>query len=208
MFEINIRSDIEKAKRQFSELSGQKMHLGIARAINHTLGKAKTEASRQIRQEYNMKAGSVKEALDVIKTDRIKMTGYIRANAKLIAARHFAPKQTKKGVSIKILKSGPRKLIKSAFMATMPNGGFGVFARGRAAGNEFKFRHHREVRAHKGHKYNGYWRPKADDLDVNNIKTVSAYGAFMNERVMRGVAERVQQDFPQRVMHELGRLTK
>lgn len=95
-----------------------------ARALNRTVGQAKTAMSREIRSEFNMSASTVNQAL-MIKRARVKagvfeleaeLTSISKRGKRSLNLAHFSAKQTKKGVTFKIKRDGPRKLIPGAFL--------------------------------------------------------------------------------------------
>jgi hypothetical protein len=93
----------------------------IFRAINKTIAPAKTEVSKGIRQEINIKAADVKDKIIVEKASTNRLMGTISLSHRLIPIMDFGAKETAKGVSFKVYKSGGRKLMKHAFIASMPN---------------------------------------------------------------------------------------
>ena len=102
----------------------------ISRGINRTASPAKTDISREIRQEINITAGDIKEKIKLEKATYQKWSAEIYLSHSMIPILDFGAKQTSKGVSFKVYKSGGRKFINRAFIATMQSGHKGVFRRG------------------------------------------------------------------------------
>lgn len=107
-------------------------------AMNKAAQQGRSEASRQIRQIYNVQAKGLN------KKDRYghKLLGYKRAkthkDSSSIVARgrgiplkYFSSRQTKKGVSVSV-KKGKRSVIGGTFIATMSSGHKGVYVREKA----------------------------------------------------------------------------
>lgn len=94
----------------------------IAIAINATAKKTKTNMSRQVRGELTLPAKSINQTLAVTrKASKQSLSGQVRlSKTKRIPLRDYKARQTKKGVSYKISKSGPRKTIASAFQGPRP----------------------------------------------------------------------------------------
>jgi hypothetical protein len=189
--EINVQDAIWKLKREFQHLKGSQFNLAVARAINHTIAKAKTGASRDIRGEYKVKAKDLSGKLAISKATRVSQTGMIRVSAKPLPIVSFGARQTRKGVSVKI--TGKRKVIKSAFIATMKSGHKGVFVRGAYKGTELSYR---TKRINK----------KGPDLPIEEVHTASPYSMMIHERVQQQTADKINTSFPARLLHELQRM--
>lgn len=104
-----------------------------ASALNKTVTQAKTAMSREIRAEFVLPAAKVNQALRI---NRARATGgqfSLQASLESPSKRgrslnlaNFAAKQTSKGVSFKIKRTGARRLIPGAFLI---NGGKTVMIR-------------------------------------------------------------------------------
>jgi hypothetical protein len=205
MIEINVEQAVKDLRREFRDLTNQEFNTGVARAINHTLAKAKTASSREIRAVYSVPASYVNKALTIRKANRAQVYGFVIAQGRPIPIKVFKPRQTKEGVSV-LIKKGNRQLIRGAFIATMGSGHMGVFARGTYQGGDFSFRRKR-IRAAGGYRYvNGKAQPVTNDLSINELTTVSIPTAFSNNVVLNNLAKTIEQSFPDRLMHELTRL--
>jgi hypothetical protein len=207
MMNISVEDAIRTIRREFRDLTNDEFNSGIARAINHTLGKAKTNASREIRQVYNLSAKDVGKSLTIKSAYRNKLWGFIVSSSGPIPLSKFKPIATKTGVSVMIRK-GSRQQIHGAFMPAMASGHSGVFARGVYGSSEFKFRH-RRTRTAGGYKVvNGRYQPVENDLEINELSTLSIPKAFSNAVVLRQIKTKIEDDFPSRMIHELQRLRR
>jgi len=102
----------------------------MSRAINRTATSVKTEIARRISAKVKITQAAVKRSLLIRKATRRRWVATISVGHKRIPLIHFGARQTKKGVSYRIEKQGPRKSIKSAFIQTMPvSGHIGAFKR-------------------------------------------------------------------------------
>jgi len=185
---IDIEPVIKKLRSEFSELSGSRFNLAVARAINHSVAKAKTGASRDIRGQYNVKAKDLKSALALFKASRAKLEGMLIATGRPLPIMAFRARQTKKGVTVDVM--GQRKLIRGAFIATMASGHTGVFARGKYSGYTFDFRGKRV-------------KKQGNDLVINELTTSSVPKMMQNNAVLDNLQRGLEQDFPSRLEHEL-----
>lgn len=193
MIDISVKDAIRKAKAEFSDLTDDQMKRGVSRAINHTLGVSKTDARREIQGVYKIRARDVAKAMLLRKAAirQVVQTGMLITKGTSLPLIGFGARQTKRGVSVNVM--GVRKLVRSAFIATMPSGGRAVFGRGYYSQGEFKFRHKR-------------LRKNGSDLPITEMRSISIPKAVSNNVVLRRLSERITQYFPGRLTHELMRL--
>jgi hypothetical protein len=88
----------------------------ITRALNRSMSAAFTAGSKKIREDYTLKAGDIKKSAKIIKATYSKSVVTLRITGRPIPFKYFNPKQTGRGVTIKIRKDKPRQLIKHAFI--------------------------------------------------------------------------------------------
>lgn len=193
MIRIETKEAVGKMRKEFSHLSGREFNKGVSRALNRTIMKVRTEASRSIRKNYKLPAKEVKKHTKLKRSRPNYLVAEIVYGGRPIPLKHFKPRQTAKGVSVNI--TGTRKTIRSAFIATMPSGHIGVYARGKYGGSRgFVFRKNR-VRTH-GH-----------DLPITELMTTSVPIMAANNDVVKQVTQTANDMFPKRLEHELGRLS-
>ncbi len=133
--QVEIKLDKKKLREIEIMLRGVKngMPRVVSGAINKTAAPAKTQISREIRQEIAVKAKDVKKSIILKKASYTKWAALISISRRRLPVIVFGAKQNKKGVSYRIQKTGGRKRIGSAFIATMKSGHTGVFKRKGAA---------------------------------------------------------------------------
>lgn len=131
-FTFDISGDLDLA----DTLSDQVKR--IERVQRRTVGtlrrRLRTEARRDIQREYNLKAADINQRLSVsTRYDGIALVG--RASG--INLIHFSARQTARGVSYRVKKTGGRKLLAHAFIRSTRSGkGPFVWLRG-AAGSKY-----------------------------------------------------------------------
>lgn len=131
MAEVDIKFDKRKMKRIEKQLSSmprkipQIMSAGINRAATIT----KTRLSQKLRENVAVKAAAAKKMITLKRANRKHWRADIRISSRRLPLIRFPVKQTGKGVSYKIAKSGGRKTIESGFIQTMSSGHRGVFTR-------------------------------------------------------------------------------
>mgnify|MGYP000452808354 FL=1 len=193
--QIDVSDAVNKLSELTDQLSPYRINLAIARGINHTLAKAKTDAKTQIQKVYNIKSSSVSKSLTIEKASRNTLTGILEVSGKPISISGFSsaarPYQTKKGVSVSIVK-GKRKIIKSAFMI---KGTKTVRARGKYQDNKFVFRHKRIVK-------------EGMDFPIPTLMTTSVPAAFQSPKVYDAIVQRIETALPKRMEHELRYMLK
>jgi len=106
---LNI-SDIEKI------LNEDAINKAITRSLNRAANAAITAGSKKIREEYNIKAKDIRSATKIKKATFVSNEVVITITGGAIPFRYFSPKQTLKGVTVKIKKGGKRTLVKGAFI--------------------------------------------------------------------------------------------
>ena len=99
-------------------------------AVNRTLAGVKTDATNEVAKVITPKKAEIRKTISVKKYEfRGDDSAYVRCKGRRMALIHFKARPTKKGVTVQVLKSEPRSLIKHAFIATMKSGHKGVFWR-------------------------------------------------------------------------------
>jgi hypothetical protein len=117
---------VEEALKKFDP---QIVSKATTAALNKVGSQAFTAASKEIRSEYNIKAKDLKKAFEFKKARGSVWLAEIQAKGKGTPLIYFSAKQTKKGVTARVLKAKGRKTYPSRFIATMKSGYKGVFVR-------------------------------------------------------------------------------
>lgn len=104
---------LEEARKLFGD---EKFKKASGRAVKKALDKSYTEMTRRITAKWNIK----KKDLASVITKRMSYvgdypTGYLTARSRSLSWRFFGAKQVAKGVSVKVTKSGGRKLHLDSF---------------------------------------------------------------------------------------------
>lgn len=114
---------------------GKQTAPALVAALNKAAATTKTEAGRSIRQEINLGASAVNKSLSIKRANRGDLSAAITIAGKQVPLIAFTgTRQTRKGVSVKPLKTGSRSVIPHTFIATMNSGHRGVWWRGKGAG--------------------------------------------------------------------------
>lgn len=192
MIVVDAREAIQKLNDSFGYVKENDRKLAIARAINHTIAKSKTQISREIRNIYALDAKTVSQALSQIKADRLTLTGKIVIKGKPIPLYKFKARQTAKGVTVEVMR-GKRRLIPGVFLAQLKSGHQAVMFRGKYGQGKLV---RRKTRIRK----------TGPDLPISEIVGVSLPKAAMNDIILRNITKGINEMFPARFEHELKRV--
>lgn len=220
-----ITIDTSQAQTRLQELTKQltaaEIRKATARAINHTLAKARTASSQQIRKRYNMKASDAKRAMSIRKANVSQQFGELRASSTVTPLHQFSPRETTNtgvttsrttkgwksrkgrarksgtGVTVQIIR-GKRTRIPSAFIVFSAGIRGVVMARGGYQDQSFVFRRGRGSRV----------RSSGNDNPIGSLVTVSVFSASVDDSVQARMAPEVQQAYSERLEHEMGVIIK
>lgn len=188
MVTVDARKAITEITKEFGFVSNDTRNLAVARAINHTISKAKTQLTREIRSVYDIPLKYINEQISIKKADRLTLTGAIKAKGRPLPLISFRARAVKSGVSV-ITPKG-RKIVPGVFISLMPNGRKGVFVRGKYQSGNIIRRKHR-IKA------------TGNDLPIMELKGISIPKAVANKRIVHNLAKSIEQMFPARLKHEL-----
>ena len=186
MIKLNVQVDIDRALEKLVRIREDVADKAVVRAINKVADQVKVQASREIRDAgYNLKAAVIKKGISLIRASKGQIRAIVRASGRPVPLINYGARQTRAGVTVQV-KAG-RKLLKGAFIATMPSGHTGVFERvGRG---------HKKV-MHGSHIQ---WR----GLPIRELFGPSIPSAFMQKTVQGALESAVREKFPRLLQHEI-----
>jgi hypothetical protein len=183
---VSVSTDISGALEKFRTVREDVRDKAVVRALNKTGQQVKTQAAREIRGAgYNVKIGEIKKSINLIRANATTLTAIVKARGKPIGLIQYGARAISSGVSVQV-KNG-RKVIKHAFIATMPSGHKGVFLRVGVG--------HRKVI--KGGKVTWHGLP------IQELFGPSIPSAFINKTVQQALAAAVREKFPRLLKHEI-----
>lgn len=132
--QIKIQTNFPNVQRQLETMRKDIADKAVASALNKTVALAKTAMSREIRAEFNISAATVSQSLRVQRASAAKgkfqlsaaLSSISRPGRRSLNLARFSARQTRKGVTFKVKRSGPRQLIPGSFLI---NGGATVMIR-------------------------------------------------------------------------------
>jgi hypothetical protein len=121
--QLSIKTNFPEVQKQLDRLRKEIADKAVASALNKTVAQAKTAMSREIRSEFVMTAATVNESLRIRRARASGGAFNLQAalespkkRGRSLNLARFSARQTKKGVSFKIRRGGPRKLIPGSFL--------------------------------------------------------------------------------------------
>lgn len=210
---VNTQGATQQLRRLARGLSEPKVKNAASRAINHTIAKARTAVSRDIRSVYKISAGDVRQATQVVRSSATTLTGYIYASSTPLPLSKFNPTQVSlsgsvlvqtrrvggrdggiasararrgasTGVTVEIMK-GKKENLPSAFLKIAGSGKGTVMARGEYGSGGFD------------------WGKKR--LPISKLNTKSVYWASQNKTVEDAVSRETVVNYDNRLIYELQR---
>lgn len=132
MLTVNVKAEFGQVFKALDGLGSDVKGKVIARTLNRIGAQTKTQATREISREFNIKSSKVRQRIVVRKAfARTRLTVEVlvtaRGGKRSINVINFGAKQSKKrGVTVKVKRAGSRKPLKVAFIG---NKGRTVFSR-------------------------------------------------------------------------------
>lgn len=132
--QISITTNFPQVAKQLAALQQDIGNKAVASALNKTVAQAKTAMGREIRAEFNINASTVNQSLKIQRASASKgkfqlsaaLSSIPRPGRRSLNLARFSARQTRKGVTFKVKRGGPRQLIPGAFLI---NGGNTVMIR-------------------------------------------------------------------------------
>lgn len=130
---FRVRVDRAEVQAVYDDLAHIKngAPLAMSRAINHTLGVTRTEASMEIRKQVKLKAGYVKDKLKIVRATVDKPMGAIRTPTRgtLLTRYPHRAYTRKSGIGVQVKPVGGKEHMPGAFFITFKNGVTGIAIR-------------------------------------------------------------------------------
>lgn len=136
---VDVRSNIAEVQRALNATRLEVGNKAAVRAINKVAITVRAEASKDIRAVYNITATTAKSNIKIKRAIPSNPQATITATGRRLPLLAFAARQTSKGVSVKVLVAGARKVVQHAFIETAHSGIRGVLLRTGASRYPLKF---------------------------------------------------------------------
>jgi hypothetical protein len=177
---MRATTNIDKVFADMDNFVDQARNVAIPRALNKLRDQAETAGLRAINDIYAIGPRTMEKYVTLTLASRGNLQASITAKGAGFPLYAFNPRQVRGGVSVQI--KGHRIIIPHAFIATMPNGHVGVFARGAYGG--------KGVTKLTGAGFGRFLFGRAR-LPINELYTLSPPDALSNDDVISAMQDRV-----------------
>lgn len=126
---IRVQSDIDLLQKGVRQLSKTGVPRAFTRAGNKSLLKTRTKARKALQLKFNLPATLVNREITSKNANKGNPIAYIQGRGSRIPLIKVKGGVTQKRLGVSINTGTGRRIIKGAFLATMPSGHTGVFKR-------------------------------------------------------------------------------
>lgn len=106
-----------------SDIFAQEFALAVRKAVrsavNKTARKGLTDSGRAVRQRYAFKQRDLRAAIRLERAKNRNLEAVVTISGRKLPLHLFRPRQTKKGVTVKVRKDARRRLVKGGFIAPL-----------------------------------------------------------------------------------------
>jgi hypothetical protein len=111
--------DVAEVKKTLSRLAGDEANKAMVRGINKTMTGVRTDGVKMLKDHYALTASAIRKSWRIRKALFRDPHGVVSSKGTFVRLKEFGARETKTGVSVKVLRTGPRKVVKHAFFATL-----------------------------------------------------------------------------------------
>lgn len=109
--------DVAEVRDLLWKLGGEESTKAMVRTINATMPGVRTDGTKILSEHYALTASAIRESWKISNANFKDPSGVVSCQGTFIRLKEFGAKQTKTGVSVKVLKKNPRAVIEHAFFA-------------------------------------------------------------------------------------------
>lgn len=180
MISINVNHTLGEAALFYKTLPQNLTDKAMVRALNRTAITVRAEASRRIRERYNLKSRVLKDQIRIRNATKAELRAVVQASGRPIPVIEFDARRGTNGVTVRVGRT--RKVIRHSFIQTMKSGHRGVFMR---------------VLENDNQKYRSKRKPgSASDLPIAERFGPSLPQAFTSKQVMDAIVAAARTRFP------------
>jgi len=126
--QIIVDRDLERLAKGLN-VSSSKVRTSVSRALNRAASQARTGVDKGVRERIGVKKRDVFKNVTVRRASTRRLESIVKIRGRAIPLGAFKARQTKRGATAKINKTGGRTLYRGTFTATMRSGHLGVYKR-------------------------------------------------------------------------------
>lgn len=190
---LSMKANEDEVFADIDRFTARVHAIAVPRALNRLIDQAQVAGLREINNVYKIGPRTMERYVTTKLATTTKLEASITARGKGFPLYAFSPRQTRNGVSVLI--KGRRVIIPHAFIATMPNGHTGVFARGAYGGKGKRFKA-------SGAAF-GRFQFSRSRLSINELYTLSPPDALANADVTTAMEDRVAEQMPKVLAQEI-----
>lgn len=112
-------ADMKEVKDLLKKLSGDDVKKATVRSVNKTMTGVRTDGIKILTEHYALTASAIRESWKIKKAYFANPLGVVSSQGTFIRLIKYSAKQVNSGVSVKVLKSGGRKIVKHAFIGRL-----------------------------------------------------------------------------------------
>jgi len=201
--------DIAKVKLMLGALS-KAGDTVIKQAVNRTLSGVRTDSVKEMSKVVTATKTTIRETIKVEKLTAKDGIAYVKSTGKSMDLSYFRARQTKKGVTVQVLRKSGRSLIKHAYIVEVENPKAGTTHKAvvwrKKWGGERSKKKLRKVGGYRWYANLPYkYRYKMKGLKTMGIPDVMGYPPTMNELLRLG-GIRLKKNLNDRLDYELSKL--
>lgn len=130
MTNINVKFNGIKQFQKSLRSTGSQVERKAQQALNRTLTRTRTQMTNAIGEKLNLKKKTIRDLISLQKANKSTgLIGKLIVKSKPVSLIEYKAKQNRQGVSVKVYRNRPRKLIKHAFIRGDRRGRATVFRR-------------------------------------------------------------------------------
>lgn len=210
MISLDMQSTVNQALKQVNSLKRELKDKAIVRALNDTISKENTQASKEVKaQGYNLPVAQIKKGIHISRANKNHLQAVMRALPKSINLKYFGAK--------KIGKAGMNRDAQGriSYKASKQSG-----VRVKVKGSSTILRHAfigkggwvlERTTSGKGRHYGIMTMRGGFQVDGGQVKMVSGVPVskmIQNDIVWNELVKVAKDHFPKRLQHHLKRFTK
>jgi len=178
---VGLSTNVDQVLADLDGFVDDVVRIAAPRALDKLRDQAKTAGFRKISEIYDIGPRTMDRYASLTFANGRTLEASINVKGAGFPLYAFAPRQTRLGVSIRI--KGKRVVIPHTFIAKMPSGHVGVFARGTYAGR-FQFKRGRRITKP---------RKARTELPINELFSFAPPDALSNPDVVDAMQARVDE---------------
>ena len=127
--DINLDTNNIAVLQRRLRRSEKAANVALRRSLNKVAQQAKTHVIRQTGRELALPQKKIRERVTIQKARNDNLEAVVRVSRQAVRLFEYKPRQLRRGISIRVKKTGGRKVLRHAFIAAMRSGHTGVFTR-------------------------------------------------------------------------------